>query len=278
VWLAIADAVGPVGDDPAATVTAATVTKALAGRRGVLVLDNCEHLVDLVAETVIELLESCPELRVLTTSREPLGVDGETVVAVQPLPLLAHDGADGPAVALLLDRVRAVRPGWEPSTPELLAARQVCATLDGLPLALELAAARARVLGLAEIAERLDDRFAVLGPVPKGSLSPHASLRAALGWSVAQLPEPDRALLLRLWPFEDGFTLAAAEAVRPTGAPVIDSLSSLVTRSVVIADTTSCPTRYHLLETWRAYCRENDPTPEETMRVHETREGGPDGP
>ena len=293
VGLAIADAVGvvDVGDDPA---TAAT--KALADRRGVLVLDNCEHLVDLVAETVIELLESCPELRVLATSREPLGVDGETVVAVQPLPLLAQDGSDGPAMALLLDRVRAVRPGWDPSAPELLAARQVCAALDGLPLALELAAARARVLGLAEIAERLDDRFAVLGPVPKGSLSPHATLRAALGWSVAQLPEPDRALLLRLWPFEGGFSLAAAEAVRPTEAPVIESLSSLVTRSVVIADTAASPTRYHLLETWRAYCRENDPDPTETMRVyerwsrdradrigrvtedHSTRAGGPDAP
>jgi predicted ATPase len=296
VGLAIADAVGlvDVGDDPGTTVT-----KALADRRGVLVLDNCEHLVDLVAETAIELLESCPELRVLATSREPLGVDGETVVAVQPLPLLGEDGSDGPAMALLLDRVRAVRPGWDPSGSELIAARQVCAALDGLPLALELAAARARVLGLAEIAERLGDRFAVLGPVPKGSLSPHATLRAALGWSVAQRPEPDRALLLRLWPFEGGFSLAAAEAVRPSDAPVIESLSSLVTRSVVLADTAERPTRYYLLETWRAYCRENDPDPKETMRAydrwsrdradgadradratgdHSARAGGPDDP
>ncbi|HEX4247756.1 MAG TPA: BTAD domain-containing putative transcriptional regulator [Pseudonocardia sp.] len=263
---AIADAVGLVeaGEDPAATVT-----ESLADRRGVLVLDNCEHLVDLAGETVIELLEACPDLRVLATSREPLGVDGETVVAVAPLAVLADDGSDGPAVALLLDRVRTVRPGWEPSDRELAAARRVCAALDGLPLALELAAARARVLGLAEIAERLRDRFAVLGPVPKGSLSPHATLRAALGWTVARLPEPDRALLLRLWPFEAGFSLAAAEAVRPTEAPVIESLSSLVNRSVVMADTAACPTRYHLLETWRAYCRESDPDPVETVRVYE---------
>jgi predicted ATPase/DNA-binding SARP family transcriptional activator len=263
---AIADAVGlaEVGDDPAPTLA-----RELADRRGVLVLDNCEHVVDLAAETVIGLLGACPELRVLATSREPLGVDGETVVAVQPLPLVAGDGSDGPSVELLLDRVRTVRPGWDPSASDLLAARQVCAALDGLPLALELAAARARVLGLAEIAERLDDRFAVLGPVPKGSLSPHLTLRAALGWSVALLPEPDRALLLRLWPFEGGFSLAAAEAVRPTDAPVIESLSSLVTRSVVIADTAACPTRYHLLETWRAYCRETDPDSEETVRVYE---------
>jgi predicted ATPase len=284
---AIADAVGlaEAGDDPAAAVT-----ESLADRRGVLVLDNCEHLVDLAAEAVIELLEGCPELRVLATSREPLGVDGETVVAVQPLATLAGDGSDGPAVALLLDRVRTVRPGWDPSDQELLAARRVCAALDGLPLALELAAARARVLGLAEIAERLGDRFAVLGPVPKGSLSPHPTLRAALGWSAERLPEPDRALLLRLWPFEGGFTLAAADAVRPTETPVIESLSSLVTRSVVIADTTTSPTRYHLLETWRAYCRENDPDPKQTVRVYEqwfrdraagggpTRAGGPHAP
>jgi len=265
VGRAVIEAVGatPVDGDPCAAVRAALVA-----RPGVLVLDNCEHLVDAAAELVLTLLECCPELRVLATSREPLGVDGETVLGLGPLPIVTGDGADGPAVDLLLSRVRSARPDWSPSAEEKISAREICTALDGLPLALELAAARARAMGLGGIAKRLDDRFAVLGPVPRGSLTPHATLSAAIGWSVEQLDEADRALLTRLWPFEGGFGVEAAEAVCPGHASTFESLSSLVARSVVVVDTETNPTRYRLLETLRAYCREHDPDPSASLEAH----------
>ena len=250
------------GDPRAAAATA------LATRSGLLVLDNCEHLVEPVADLVVDLLVSCPGLRILATSREPLGVDGETVLPVEPLAARLADGEDGPAVALLLDRVRAIRPGWAPSAEECASAAQISESLDGLPLALELAAARARTLSLAEIAGHLDDRFALLGTVPRGPVTAHATLHAAIEWSVAQLPDLDRSLLYRLWPFESGFSLEAADAVRPTDTSMIESLSTLVARSVVIADTTMTPTRYRLLETVRAYCRDHDPDPAATREAH----------
>jgi len=263
---AVVDAVGladAIGDPEA------TLIRALAVRPGLLVLDNCEHLVDEVARLSLELLGRCGDLRLLATSREALGVDGETVLPIDPLPLLSEDGSDGPAVTLLLDRVGAARrPEWTPSVEERGYARQVCVALDGLPLALELAAGRARALGLGEIAERLDDRFGLLGAAPRGSLTTHATLHAAIGWSVEQLSDVDRALLFRLWPFEGGFSLEAADAVRPAQASILDSMSTLVSRSVVVADTTMSPTRYRLLETLRAYCRDNDPTPIETQDTH----------
>ncbi|HWN36152.1 MAG TPA: BTAD domain-containing putative transcriptional regulator [Pseudonocardia sp.] len=258
----VTDAVGGPGRP------CADLVDALAARPGLLVLDNCEHLVEPVAELVLELLEHCPDLHVLVTSREPLGVDGETCVPVEPLPLRAPDGTDGPAVTMLLDRVTAVRTGWRPTEAERAEAHAVCAALDGLPLALELAAARARVLSLGEISARLDDRFTLLGAVPRGSLSTHATLRAAVGWSVERLPEADRALLHRLWAFDGEFSMEGAEAVRPAATSMIESMATLVARSVVVADTTVTPARYRLLETVRAYCRESDPDPAATREAH----------
>ncbi|WP_165956516.1 ATP-binding protein [Kribbella antibiotica] len=257
VAAAVADAVGVVvsGDPVVAIVDGIGTASAL------LVLDNCEHVVAAAAELVDRLTQSCPGLRILATSREPLGVDGEITVPVQPL-------SPAPAVELLADRVRAVRPGWEPNPSELIAAQRIATALDGLPLAIELAAARARVLGLGEIADRLDDRFAVLGPVPRGSLAWHGTLEAAIGWSVDLLDPPDRELLLKLWAFEGGFTLEAAETIWPgRETAVLESLSALVTRSVVVADTSLEPTRYVLLESIRAYCRTIDPDPAETRLV-----------
>ncbi|MBB6570221.1 AfsR/SARP family transcriptional regulator [Kribbella sandramycini] len=262
VAAAVADAIGvvAVGDPVAAIVAGVGTAPAL------LVLDNCEHVVAAAAELVDVLAQSCPGLRILATSREPLGVDGEVTVSVQPLPWTTDSGE--PAVELLIDRVRAVRPGWEANPGELAAARRIAVALDGLPLAIELAAARARVLGLGEIADRLDDRFAVLGPVPRGSLAWHATLEAAIAWSVDLLEPADRELLLRLWAFEGGFTLEAAETIWPDrAAAVLESLSALVTRSVVVADTSVEPTRYVLLESIRAYCRAIDPDPVETRLV-----------
>ncbi|WP_158647386.1 BTAD domain-containing putative transcriptional regulator [Actinoplanes sp. ATCC 53533] len=230
---------------------------ALAEREALLILDNCEHLVAAVADLVVVLLARCPRLRVLATSREPLGVDGERLLPVAPLP-----PAD--AVALLVDRIGAVRPGWRPDPGEHVHLGRLAETLDGIPLALELAAARARVLGLGELVALLGERFPALGRVPRGALAPHATLEAAVAWSVDLLPARDRALLLRLWPFEGGFTLAAAAAVGSD----LEALSSLVTRSVVAADTTVAPTRYRLLGIIRAYCREHDPDPGASRAAH----------
>jgi predicted ATPase/DNA-binding SARP family transcriptional activator len=266
VPLAVANAVGladVAGDRVSALIAA------LSARPALVLLDNCEHLAEPVAGFALDLLAGCPALRILATSRQPLGVDGEQTVPVAPLATRRPDGGDGPAVELLLDRIRAIRPGWAPSDAEQATVRGLCASLDGLPLALELAAARARVFGLQELADRLHDRFAVLAPVPPGSLQPHATLAAAVAWSVDQLAGPDRALLLRLWPFEAGFPIDAAEAVRPpTATAALESLSVLVTRSMVVADTTATPSRYRLLETIRTYCHDHDQTTDATREAH----------
>lgn len=230
------------------------IATALAGRPGLLLLDNCEHLVEAAAELTIELLARCPELRVLATSREPLGVDGERLLPVAPLPA-------GDAVALLIDRITAVRPGWRPDPAESAQLGRLAAALDGIPLALELAAARARVLSLGDLLEMLHDRFPALGPVPRGALAPHQTLEAAVAWSIDLLPAADRAVVLRLWPYEGGFPLSALE-------DDLDALSALVTRSVVVADTSVTPTRYRLLEIVRAYCRQHDPDPAGSRSRH----------
>lgn len=236
---------------------------ALHARDGLLLLDNCEHLAAEVAELVLDLLGRCPGLRVLATSRQPLGVDGEQTLSVGPL-------STESAVALVVDRITAIRPGWQPGSEELRQARRLVTALDGIPLALELAAARTRVLGLRELTERLNDHLAVLGAVPRGSLSPHATLEAAIAWSVDLLPAPDRALLWRLWPFEGGFALEAAEAVRLAGSgpDALEALSSLVARSVVMVDTSMATSRYRLLETIRSYCRDHDPQPQTSRVAH----------
>ncbi len=244
----------PAAVAEAAGVKGSALTAALADRHGLLVLDNCEHLVDAVADLVLELLAACPSVRVLATSREPLGVDGEHLLPVAPLP-----AAD--AVDLLTDRIAAIRPGWRPDAAESGQLARLATALDGIPLALELAAARARVLGLGELLDMLDDRFTALGPVPRGALAPHDTLEAAIAWSVDLLSAGDRVLLLRLWPFEGGFPLAAADAD-------LGALSSLVARSVVSADTTVTPSRYRLLEIVRAYCRSRDPDPAASRSQH----------
>ncbi|MGW4531715.1 ATP-binding protein [Nocardia sp. NPDC004340] len=267
VAMAVASALGLIDHtgEPAASVR-----RALAVRPGLLVLDNCEHLIEPVAELSVLLLAGCPGLRILATSRQPLGIDGEQVLTVEPLPVTGPDGNDGSAVQLLIDRVRAGRSNWQPAEDDRACAREICATLDGLPLAIELAAARERAFGLRDIASHIRDRLDVLGPTPRGSLSPHAGLEAAIGWSVEHLTDADRAMLLRLWPFEGGFTWQAAEAVRPAaaGTAVLATLASLLDRSVISADTTTGPTRYRMLETIRRYCRDVDPDPQASRAAH----------
>ncbi|OIJ90356.1 hypothetical protein BIV25_32065 [Streptomyces sp. MUSC 14] len=245
----------------------AAIARVLADRQELLVLDNCEHLTDALAGVVLSLLARCPKLRILATSRGALGLDGEYVLTLAPLPV---HGQGGTAVELLFDRVRAHRTGWTPTARDIDAAATICTVLDGLPLAIELAAARARSFGLVDMAALVHEGFDALGNPARGTVSPHDSLATAIAWSVDQLPDGERALLLRLWPFDGGFSWQAAAAVRPAGADgaVFAGLAALVDRSVLTADVSSGQVRYRLLETVRRYCRAIDPDRAATLRAH----------
>ncbi|GAB6902010.1 AfsR/SARP family transcriptional regulator [Kineosporia succinea] len=231
-----------------------SVVQHLNSRPGPLVLDNCEHLSDDVARFVIDLLVRVPALRVVATSRTALGVDGEHILPLGPL---TGEGA----VALLIDRIRAVRPGWAPGPDDHQDLRHLADALDRLPLALELAAARARILSVRELTAHLGDRFALLGPIPHGTMTPHATLRAAIGWSFDLLAGPERDLAVSLWPYEGGFPLQAAGFQ-------VGALAALVDQSVVTADISNPAARYRMLETIRAYCTSIDKDPQASRRAH----------
>jgi DNA-binding SARP family transcriptional activator len=191
----------------------------LRDKRALLVLDNCEHLVDACAPLVVTLLRACPRLRVLATSREPLRIDGETIYRVPPLSLPPADRSAGDdllrfdAVRLFVERARAVAPTFAITPPSRRPVVEVCRRLDGMPLALELAAARLGLLSIHQIAERLDDCFRLLTAGNRAGLPRHRTLRATLEWSHRLLADPERALFRRLAVFAGGFSLAAAEAI-----------------------------------------------------------------
>ncbi|MFE1440839.1 BTAD domain-containing putative transcriptional regulator [Streptomyces sp. NPDC058739] len=216
-------------------------------RRMLIVLDNCEHVIDAAARLVAELLARCPGLTVLATSREPLGVPGELVRPVEPLP-------EPYALRLLADRGAAARPGFRPDEdPE--AAAEICRRLDGLPLAIELAAARLRMLTLRQIADRLDDRFRLLTTGSRTVLPRQQTLRAVVDWSWDLLDADEREVLGRLSVFAGGCDLTAAEAV--CGPAALDVLGQLVDKSLVVAAPSgSGGMRYRLLETVAEYARE----------------------
>lgn len=224
------------------------VTSALAGHRALLVIDNCEHVVDQAARFVEDLLVACPDLRVLTTSREALAVPGEVQVALHPLDQDA-------AAQLFARRAAAVRPGFRLDDTTSPLVQLICERLDRLPLALELAAARAKALPLEEIAERLGDRFGLLTAGPRTAEARHRTLRATLDWSHDLLTEVERAVLRRLSVFRGGFTLDAAEHVcgaDPVGRnDVVDVVFRLVDRSLVVPDPATG--RFRLLVTIRDY-------------------------
>ncbi|GLZ30026.1 SARP family transcriptional regulator [Lentzea sp. NBRC 105346] len=225
---------------------------ALSDRKVLLVLDNCEHLVDEVARLVFDLLAACPDLRVLTTSREALGITGESLCAVPPL-------APEPSVRLFADRAAAVRPGLVVDD----SVHRVCAALDGLPLAIELAAARLRTLTPAELESRLDDRFRLLSRGPRTVAPRHQTLRAVVEWSWDLLSPEEQDLAARLSVFAGGATLSSAEAVSDSG-DVLDLLAGLVDKSFVeVTDG-----RYRMLETIRAFCAERLVDADSVARRH----------
>ena len=235
------------------TVPAETrVLRYLAGRKALLVIDNCEHLIDDVAAFVDRLLRSCPDVHVLATSREGLAVTGE---ALWRVPSLRVDD-DAAAVELFAERARLVRPDFAVNDENRELVARLCIRLDGIPLAIELATARLQMLTLEQITGRLGDRFRLLTGGSRTAVERQRTLRAMMDWSYDLLSEPEQALLGRLAVFTDGFTLEAAEEVcSDESVPrleVLDLLQSLVQASMVTFETDPRP-RYRLLETVRQY-------------------------
>ena len=239
------------------------LTDALAGQRLVLVLDNCEHLIAAVAELAGRVLAAAPDVRVLATSREPLGVIGETLCPVPALPLpppdvTAGEAMDYGAVRLLAERAGAVRPGFTVDSGSVGPVVRICRALDGNPLAIELAAARLRSLTAAQVAGRLDDRFALLSAGSRTALPQHQTLRAIVDWSWDLLGDDERTVLRRLSVFNGGASPDAAEQVcarNGDSGQIIDLIAALVDKSLVTA-TGEADVRYYLLETVRAYAAE----------------------
>ncbi|WP_131742299.1 ATP-binding protein, partial [Actinomadura roseirufa] len=244
---------------------------ALAGRRLLLVLDNCEHLLDAAAGLADRVLASCPGVRILATSREPLGITGETLWPVGSLagPPTRADPETAmafPAVRLFADRAAAVSPGFAVTAGNVAPVVRICRALDGMPLAIELAAARLRAMTPAQLARRLDDRFRLLSAGSRTALPRHRTLRAVVEWSWDLLEEPERVLWRRLAVFPGGAALESAEDVCAgpglDRADVLDVLSALVDKSLVTVHGDGAPgdagagdggPRYRMLETIRAY-------------------------
>ncbi len=258
-----------------------TVTGHLRTRNLLLILDNCDHLVDACANLVEALLRSCPRLRILATSREALRVPGEMAWRVPPLavpeakttlPFESMSKYD--AVRLFIDRARLNEPALTLTPHNARAITEICGRLDGLPLAIELAAARARLMPVGQILDRLADRFQLLTDGSRTARSAHRTLRAAVDWSYDFLPDPEKVLFRRLSAFSGGFGLETAESVgadpRLENHTVLDLLAALVDKSMVATRKRSRGTaRYHLLETLRQYGDERLRESGEVDTVHQ---------
>ncbi|MDX1615080.1 MAG: LuxR C-terminal-related transcriptional regulator [Candidatus Promineifilaceae bacterium] len=242
-----------------------TVLQALQDRPLLLVLDNCEHLLPACADLVERLLTDTP-LTVLATSRQPVGIDGERLYPVNPLPVPPANApveelARNDAVRLFTERAQAIRPDFNLNASNAAQVGAICRAVDGIPLAIELASARINVLTTEQIANRLDDHFALLPPAGTLTHSHHATLRAAIDWSHTLLRKPEQILLRRLAVFAGGWSLSAAEAICAEDGldqkQVLDLLSALVDRSLILANTLQPgEARYRLLETVRQYAQE----------------------
>src|SRR5690242_8920747 len=237
---------------------------ALADRDDVLILDNCEHVIEAAAALAGHLLAACPRLRILATSRQPLRIDGETLCPVPPLPIPPAPAAPVTiasygSVRLLRDRAVAVRPDFELGEANAAAVARICRALDGMPLAIELAAVWLRTLTPAQLAERLDDRFALLTGGSRTALPRHRTLRAVVDWSWELLSASEQALARRLAIFPSGTTLPAAERICADdllpSAAVLPALSGLVDKSILSVSESQdgLSPRYRMLETVRAY-------------------------
>jgi predicted ATPase/DNA-binding winged helix-turn-helix (wHTH) protein len=247
----------------AGEVSARRVAQALADRRVLLVLDTCEHVIAAAAELAEAILQAGSGVRIIATSREPLRAEGEQIYPVPPLPVPAASGEDPwqyGAVQLFAVRwaESGVRVSEDPDTGATLTA--VCRRLDGIPLAIELAAARAPTIGIQRVAARLDDRFHLLTGGRRTALPRHQTLRATLDWSYDLLDEPERAILRRLAVFAGAFSLEGAMAVAPSPeiapAEVVVGLVSLVAKSLIVAELERTVARYRLLDTTHGYALE----------------------
>lgn len=239
---------------------------ALGPRRPLLVLDNCEHVIDAVAAITETLLHANPSLQVIATSREPLRAEGEWVYRVPPLDVppegaeTAEDVLQHSAAKLFMARISAAQPVALLDRRVAAAVAKICRRLDGVPLAIELAAASAASLGVEGLASRLDDRLSLLTNGLRTAPTRHQTLRATLDWSYELLSEPERAVMRRLAVFSDEFTMEAAGAVASsrevTAADVVRCLAALVAKSLVASDVEGPAPHYRLLETMRAYAME----------------------
>jgi predicted ATPase/DNA-binding winged helix-turn-helix (wHTH) protein len=234
----------------------------LRGRNALLLLDNCEHLVETVADVTERILHAAPRVSIVATSREPLAVMGEQVRPVAPLPVddlgsvAFEDLEHVPAVALFLERARAADPSVELTEQNASAVVEICRRLDGIPLALELAASRAKAIDVTEIASRLDERFRLLKGVRRGADPRHRTLQDAIGWSFELLDDDEKRLFSSLAVFAGQFDLAAAESMSDTNDDVLDVLTRLTERSMLAVRRSPVGgTRYEMLETLREYGR-----------------------
>jgi predicted ATPase/DNA-binding SARP family transcriptional activator len=270
VWLAELAGITDRAEVPVAVCTALGLRPAadelagqLADRELLIVLDNCEHLVDACARLAQEVLGGCPGVRILATSREPLTTAGEQVYPVAPLPVPPPsvgigDALDVPALRLFADRAAAAVFGFRLTAENLPAVAEICRRLDGLPLAIELACARLRTLPATELAARLDDRFRLLTGGSRASLPRHQTLLAVVDWSWDLLTEAERTLARRLAVFAGGATPHAAEAVCAheylPAAAVVELLGALADKSFIeLRELSGAPARYRMLDTIRAY-------------------------
>jgi predicted ATPase/class 3 adenylate cyclase len=252
-----------LGEEPGRPILA-TITDHLAGRRLLLLLDNCEHVLAAAARATDSILRASAGVRVVGTSLEPLGIAGEATLPIGSLSLPDPERSASSetillaeAVRLFAERAAAALPSFRVNDRNAVSVARICRRLDGIPLAIELAAARVRALPVEQIAARLDDRFRLLTGGSRTAVPRHQTLRATMDWSYELLSEEERTVLRRLSVFAGSFSLEAAEAVAATGAvdpgDVFDLLSHLVDKSLVVAGEATAEARFGLLETVRAY-------------------------
>ncbi len=243
----------------------ATVIDSLSARRVLIILDNCEHLLTASAGVANQILLACPDTRILATGREALGVGGESSWRVPSLSLPSGSEdlsalAESEASSLFIERARSASSTLKLTDDDAVAIAQICARLDGIPLAIELAAARTRMLSPAQIADGLSDMFRLLTGGSRTALERQQTLRAAVDWSYSLLTDTEKVLLRRLSVFAGGFTLEASDEVcsdvGAAPAETLDLLSALVDKSLVVVERAGRATRYRLLETMRQYGRE----------------------